>query len=107
MIQVLSLMATHSEVGTGDGNLIRGHILVQQAKKVHTRRFIKPKSRIHAGSLYTKLRIRRFAIYQVGYTCSFMNGKERTCRKAYFWSVVVSPRYLSLCFWTKVSRQTC
>ena len=51
MIQVLSLMATHSEVGTGDGNLIRRQILVQYAKKVHTRRFIKPKSRVHAGWL--------------------------------------------------------
>jgi hypothetical protein len=33
MFQVLSLMATHSEVGTGDGNLIRGQISVQQDKK--------------------------------------------------------------------------
>ena len=60
MIQVFSLMATHSEVNIGDGNLIRGQILVQQVKK-----------EIQAGSLYTKSRIRRFAIYQVGYTSRF------------------------------------
>ena len=33
MIQVLSLMETHSETGTSDGNLIRGQISVQQDKK--------------------------------------------------------------------------
>ena len=76
-------------------------------EKSHTRRFIKPKLRIHTGTLYTKLQIRRLAIYEVAYTRSFLNKKNRTCREAFFWSVVVSPRYLSLCFWTKVSRQLC
>jgi hypothetical protein len=76
-------------------------------EKFHIRRFIKPKMRIHAGTLYTKSRIRRFAIYEVAYTRGFMNIKERTCREASLWSVVVSPRYLSLCCWTKVSRQSC
>ena len=48
MIQVLSLMATHSETGTGDGILIRGQILIQQDRKGKY---------IHAGSLYTKSRV--------------------------------------------------
>jgi len=54
MFQVLSLMATHSEVGTGDGNLIRGQISVQQDKK-----------EIYAGSS------RRIRVYtQVGFSKS-------------------------------------
>ena len=76
-------------------------------EKFHIRRFIKPKMRIHAGTLYTKSWIRSLAIYEVAYTRNSMNRKGRACREAYFWSVVVSPRYLSLCFWTKVSRQSC
>ena len=48
MIQVLSLMLTHSETGTGDGNLIRGQILIQQDRK---------RKYIYAGSLYTKSRV--------------------------------------------------
>jgi len=54
MIQVLSLMATHSETGTSDGNLIRGQISVQQDKK-----------EIYAGSL------RKTSAYtQVGFSKS-------------------------------------
>ena len=75
--------------------------------KFHIRRLIKLKLRIHAGTLYTKSRIRRFSMYEVVYTRRFMNRKGRTCREASLWSVVVSPRYLSLCCWTKVPRQSC
>ena len=41
------------------------------------------------------------------YTCTFMQGKVRICWRTYFWSVVVSPWYLNLWFWTIVSRQMC
>ena len=66
MIQVLSLMATHSEVGTGAQRLvqvIRGQILVQHAKKVH---------------------IRRFSIYQVACTRCLASVKARVCGKLIF-----------------------
>ena len=54
MFQVLSLMATHSKVGIGDGNLIRGQISVQQDKE-----------EIYAGSS------RRKSVYtQVGFSKS-------------------------------------
>ena len=85
MIQVLSLMATHSEEGTGDGNLIREQILVQHAKKVHTRRFVKPKSRVHAGWIQQK----------------------RVYVEKYLWSMAVSPWKLCLWFRTIVSRRAC
>ena len=61
MIQVLSLMETHSETGTGDGNLIRGQILVQQDKK-----------EIYAGS------VRKISVYmQVGFS-----------KSAYMWKML-------------------
>jgi len=41
------------------------------------------------------------------YTRTFMQGKARICWKTYLWSVVVSPWYLNLRFWTMVSRQKC
>ena len=85
MIQVLSLMATHSEVGTGDGNLIRRQILVQHAKEVHIRMFVKPKSRVHASWIQ----------------------KKRVYVEKYLWSMVVSPWKLCLWFRTIVSRRAC
>ena len=74
-----------SEVGTGDENLIRRQILVQYTKKVHTRRFVKPKSRVHAGWLQ----------------------KKRMSVEKYFWSMAVSPWKLCLWFRTIVSRRAC
>ena len=74
-----------SEVGTSDGNLIRRQILVQHGKKVHTRRFVKPKSRVHAGWLQQK----------------------RVYVEKYLWSMAVSPWKLCLWFRTIVSRRAC
>jgi len=64
---------------------------------------------IYAGSsrqshVYT--RVGRFE-GAYAYTCTFMQGKARICWKTYLWSRVVSPWYLSLWFWTMVSRQKC
>lgn len=62
-------MATHSETGTGDGNLIRGQILVQQDKK-----------EIYAGS------VRKISVYtQVRFS------KSAYMWKTYFRTVAVSP----------------
>ena len=49
------------------------------------------KSRIHACSLYTKMRIM--------YTYIFTEGKVRTCWKTKFWSVVFGPWYFGIGPW--------
>ena len=99
MIQVLSLMATLFDD--------RSPFRLQNEEKSHIRRLIKSKLRIHAGDMHTKSRIRRRAIYEGAYTRRCMNRKGRICREVSFWSMVVSPRYLCPCLWTKVPRQSC
>ena len=74
-----------SEVGTGDGNLIRGQISVQQDKK-----------EIYAG-LSKRIRVYTQVCF----------SKSAYMWKTYLWSVAVIPWKLCLWFWTMASRRTC